>query len=594
MTLKSLNKKIGMTTIAVLTASSLLGAATIFVNAADGTGNIVINAQQAAPQTNGTPSDGIPNIGQGSSQTNAAGTTNDGSAQTLSGGTMANVTFSYTPITPTGTADKMVAPVWGTSGQTTAGSGYTAGTATPITTNASGVADTGQIPDGYYLVQQVTKVGGVYEIQPFIVQVNNGTTNVYPKMDLTTANAIYDTAVTNAVDTVTGDPNNKTATANTMDDDGSLTDTDIKDTGNTTTAGAGNTVAWNLNATFDGSQVTNSTTANTPDTAGSYVITDTLPTGVTLANASNVTIPSVTSSDGSTTTPLSLTSGTDYTVSQSGQTVTVTLTAAGQEKVATALGLGQTGTINVQIPTTVNDDFVGTATNSYTTAVTNAYGVDLSNTTPATATLNVGGIDITKEDAATGQAGSSLGGATFVLVKAANLADAQAYVKANASSLTNNVPTGQLTAPSGNTAQLVLGSDGKPLSAVASSDASSDLSFTGIDLSGSGNSKDTTQGTSNGTAYNGTNNDKGNYYAVEVIAPTGYQLPSAAAGANVYGGVLATTTPTATDNSVLNSKPFNLPFTGGKGIIAILVFSATVAGGAILIRRRSGEVEMSE
>jgi len=614
MTLKSLNKKFSVLSTAVLVAASLSGLANLKVNAADsGTGTLVINAQQAAPNTSTTQNNTNPgnqdangnDAGSGNTTGTQAGnqgsTSNDGSVQTVTGGTMANVTFSYTPITPTNTASGMKAPIWGTNGQTTAGTGYTAGTATNVTTNASGVATVNNLADGYYLVQQVTKVGGVYEIQPFIVHVNNNTTNVYPKLDLTTANAIYDTNTNNGKDTVTGTTNNTAGTPNNKDDDtagaNQLTDTNIKDNDNTNTAQAGNKVNWNLNATFDGSQVTNSdgknsngTTAPGSDTTGtttlsdgnvtgSYQITETLPKGVTYDSTTGVTIPSVqkTNSDGTTTdVPLSLTSGTDYTVSTSGQTVTITLTPAGQEKVATALGAGQTGVLNVQVPTTVDDTAQGALKDSYTTTVTNAYGVDLSNGTAATSTLNVGGIGLTKEDTS----GNQLTGAQFVLVKAANLADAQKLVKDNASSFNGSVPPKGIT---DGTAALVLNTAGTPVTATV---GAANSAFTGIDLSGSGNSNsDATTGTSNGKSFAGTLASTGNYYVVEVKAPTGYDLPDPSTGANVFGDVLASTTTVADDNVVTNSKPFALPFTGGQGLAGIIIIAIAAGGAAIGIKR---------
>lgn len=689
--IKKINRNIALASVTLLTVASLGSVGTVLAGTNVGTntntGKVVVNAQQAAPQmTNDGTQTGNANIGQTGGQGNASGTTNDGS--TVSSGltpntdNMANVTFSLQLITATdNNIAHLQAPTYLSSSDSTltGGSDYTlSGTKYQATTNASGVAEFDQVPDGYYLVQQVTKVGGVYEIQPFIVNIVNGNTvNIYPKMDL--ANASSSTGsigVTNAKDTVTNIYNNKTSEkdsaktsptgVNPDTDFSDLTDLNTEDDSNTTTAGAGDNVNFNDNTAFDGSQtVTNNTstltnidttagtaTANNGDTlvqvdqngktlpsnvyydgtnkvyyiensdgtetvTGSYSIADTLPSNVTLKDGatsgdvtSDVLIPSVVDTSG-TTIPLTgtdqLTPATDYYATDDNGVITITLTPTGQQKVADALGTTTTsgnnlsGMLNVQVETVVPDGAVGVGTNTVTSTITNAYTTDLSST-QQTSTLNVGGLDITKTDGSAAITNATIP-AKFVLVKALNYADAVNLVKQNASQFTNNIPTSQITVTNtdGTTSQLVLGATSTLTASSATTDGQADttaatpvvgtldanghITFKGLDLS------DATSATA--VSVNGTSNTD-NYFAVEVQAPVGsdgtkYQLPSPTTGANVFGNTDAmnvNTTPDYTDNSIVNVKPFNLPFTGGEGILAVLVIAGVATGAAIVIRKR--------
>ncbi|AYF99972.1 beta strand repeat-containing protein [Lactococcus allomyrinae] len=672
-TVKSLNRNVALSCVTLLTITTLGGALLTTTAAfAASTGEIIINAQSAAPQmTNDGTQTGNANIGQTSGaggQGNTSGTTNDGSDQSTldANSTMANVTFSATPITPDTasgkTAANMVAPTLASDGTTsTTGAGYVtnnsvnSGNPYNATTNSNGVATLSSLPNGYYLVQQETKVGGVYEIQPFIVNVDGNTgsttnptspgavTNVYPKLDLTTTMNTQNTAVTDAKDAVTNTLNNNTATLNDLSpatsaktgalntptlNQSDLTDLNTSDTGNTTTAAGGNQVSFNLNTSFDSSQVTNAATGSTTSISytdssgnnyitGNYGITDILPTDsstkqqlATLNNnltgdvTSDITIPSIvitTGDDAGKDLLLSLTPNVDYkATSTDGKTITITLTSQGQVDIANQIAIatgtpvGQiSGTLNIQVATTVPTTAVGSAMNLVTTNVTNAFGTTLTTgsagNTTASSTLNVGGLDIEKVDTDNSPIKNVANGATFVLINAASWADAQKLVKDNAASFDNTIPTKQIT---DGTASLVLGNSSGAVDASGatttpvfsvSSTTDGTLSFTGLDLSGAGNSSKTTQGNSNMGVG-------GNYYAVEVKAPTGYQLPNPSTGANVFGPTNSMNVSTnPTQNLIQNSKPFALPFTGGKGIIGVIILAGALTVGGVMIRKRHGD-----
>lgn len=702
---KSINKKFALASVTLLTLSSLGSAGLALADTWTGSsagGSIIINAEQAAPTTdtdttagvdaNGTS--GNDNVGM-NNQTNAAGTTNDGTAQNGSqttpstgqsnigtsnttgatgaavtshvGGNygMSNVTFSVTSITPAKTTtivspNKETVNANGVAGgmkepttnvvasgdpSTVENYGFTLGATQNVTTGTNGVATMSNLPDGYYLVQQETLVGGVTEITPFIVQVSNGSsTNVYPKENLNTSNATYNTAVTDAKNAVTG-VNETGVTLNAPKAVDTVTDTATADTGNIITVAAGNKVTFNLNTTFDTSQVSGGSTAtssnSTSTTTGSYSLSDTLPVSTALAKGTtsgaldpsevSVLVPVNTTSaiplpNGGSVTPdtngnLTLPAS-DYSASIASGVVTVTLNAQGQQDVnyllqndaaanavANSSTSNQSETIDVQLNTVATNTIASTVasddTNSYSTTVTNAYGVTLSaaTSTAATSTVIVGGTQLTKVDSNK----NNLAGAQFVLVEAANIDDAKALVEANSNlfksspsdpdgSSTNTLAavsdlTKSSLANGSNTASFVTGDAGlttAPANVTSTnlvkgtSDTNGIIEFTGLNLN-----DDLTDLTASPTKTNQ------NYYAVELVAPSGYQLPNAATGQNVFQLTAADTTQTVNDTNtfVYNAKPFNLPFTGGEGIAAVLVMAGVAAGGAIIVRKRRNNEE---
>lgn len=513
---------------------------------------------------------------------------NDGSQQSsLEGSTpsvMANVTFSATQYTgtgvPTGVADSAFN-----------------GAKVTATSDASGLADFTGLADGYYLFHQVKTVNGITTVGDFIVQVNHndsqaGIVNVYPKLDMSSSAGLGTSATTNADDNFNGSTPNQIANPNaTGDSDQTLTNSDNNagnenlangtwvnngDNQNTTTAAAGNTVSWNVNTVFDSSQTNNGN--GTTGVTGTYVVTDQLPNNLVDSStaADGTVIVNVT--DGSGAKVGTLTATTDYTVTNDGNgKIVVTLTPVGQQHAASLLGNAD-GALNIIIPSTVKTAVVGSAKDSATTAITNAYGADLSTTAAVQSTLNVGGVDMTKTDVSTSAA---LKGATFTVVRADNKADAQAFVIANAAYFNNSAAGGSVANPTSAKAAFVTGDSNGNASTTATTPVTFTTGEDGIATFSGLNLVDDNTDTTNTS----------NYYLVEVAAPKGYQLPAPNTAANLTGAVTASTAPTATDTTITNSKPFALPFTGGQGLAGIIAI-ATVSGVvAFAIKRRKDNEE---
>ncbi|WP_259752296.1 SpaH/EbpB family LPXTG-anchored major pilin [Lactococcus lactis] len=606
MKLNSLNKKFALASVSLLALTTLAGfgglanvnAKTTKVADQVSNGEVAIYAQSAAGNTASTtnndgtnPDTGVANNQTGGQAGNTGSTKNDGSQQSsLEGSTpsvMANVTFSATKYTGTGVPT-------GVTDSAFSGAKVTA------LTDATGLADFTGLSDGYYLFHQVTTVNGITTVGDFIVQVNledsqAGIVNVYPKLDMSSSAFLSDVVTTNADDNYNGKtPNNllpdgsqsQSTTAlqtlkNADGNDGNEnlvngTWTANKDDQNTTTAAAGNTVNWNINTVFDSSQTSNGD--GTTGVTGTYVVTDQLPNK--LVDSSSVTDSTVivNVNNGSGTSVGTLTPTTDYTVTNdSNGKITVTLTAVGQKHVATLLGNAD-GALNIVIPTTVKTAVVGSATDSATTNIVNAYGADLSTSAAVKSTLNVGGVEMTKTDASTNAA---LKGATFTVVRADNIADAQAFVEANSAYFNNSATGGTVTNLTTSNAGFVTGDT----SGNASTTATSPVTFTtgadGIATFNGLNLVDTDTDVSNTS----------NYYLVEVAAPSGYQLPNVSTAANLTGAVKASTTPQATDTTITNSKPFALPFTGGEGLAGIIAIASVSGIVAFTIKRRKGNEE---
>ena len=551
MTLQSLNKKLSIASIFLLTATALAGPALAFADiTGTGTGQIIINAEEAAPtkdssgnttNASGTTNDGTDQSGLDTSGTSGGPNTNtapagSGTAGTNATGTtygMANVAFSITSIQPKSgaTSGSMKA-----SDSTTYDSGPNG--STTATTDSTGVAKVTGLPDGFYLVHETTTVGGITPIADFIVQVKNGnTTYVYPKLSLTTANGITGTEVNKDTNPING------AAIPVKNGD---TNANWSPNNETTTAAEGKEVDMVLTPTFDPSMTTDT------GAVGSYVITETITKGLT-PDASKVTIAGLTEGTDFTATPT--------TNSDGSTTVTITLTSTGITDAAKLTsdgdGTASGNQLTVTVPITVDTDFVGTATSKYTTTVTNAYGTvldndDSSNTT--TETVNVGGGQITKEDDTT-----KLPGASFTIVAAASAADAIAVAGGD---------TTKGSIVDTNVSSHTTGSDGV-------------TTFEGLSLP-------------DGTTGDGTaTEDKTTYWAVETAAPAGYQIPAGTAKATQLD--VSTTASPLADTDIQNNQSLNLPFTGGQGLAIVLVLAGAVGGTAFLVtrKRRSTEEEAS-
>lgn len=603
MKLNSLNKKFALASVSLLTISTLAGfgglvnvnAKTTVVTDQVSNGEVAIYAQSAAgnavatTNNDGTnPDTGVANNQTGGQAGNTGTTKNDGSQQSsLEGSTpsvMANVTFSATKYTgtgvPTGVADSAFN-----------------GAKVTATSAPSGLADFTGLADGYYLFHQVTTVNGITTVGDFIVQVNHndsqaGIVNVYPKLDMSSSAGLGTSATTNADDNFNGSTPNQIANPNaTGDSDQTLTNSDNNagnenlangtwvnngDNQNTTTAAAGNTVSWNVNTVFDSSQTNNGN--GTTGVTGTYVVTDQLPNNLVDSSTAAEGTVIVNVTDGSGAKVGTLTATTDYTVTNDGNgKIIVTLTPVGQQHAASLLGNAD-GALNIIIPSTVKTAVVGSAKDSATTAITNAYGADLSMTAAVQSTLNVGGVDMTKTGASTSDA---LKGATFTVVRADNKADAQAFIIANAAYFNNSAAGGSVANPTLAKAAFVTGDSNGNASTTATTPVTFTTGEDGIATFSGLNLVDDNTDTTNTS----------NYYLVEVAAPKGYQLPAPNTAANLTGAVTASTAPTATDTTITNSKPFALPFTGGQGLAGIIAI-ATVSGVvAFAIKRRKDNEE---
>jgi len=75
------------------------------------------------------------------------------------------------------------------------------------------------------------------------------------------------------------------------------------------------------------------------------------------------------------------------------------------------------------------------------------------------------------------------------------------------------------------------------------------------------------------------------YYAIETQAPKGYNRPTAVV--DVMASIDPTTTKVEVSNN-LDGSNIKLPFTGGQGLVGILVIAAVAGTSSIVIRRRKG------
>ena len=454
----------------MMVSQSAVEAVTTTIKNQVSNGEVVIYAQQAGPSSVAATGNAIGN-NDGTQQTAGESSTSTATNNL----TMSNVQFSATKITPTGAASAMV----NSTGDVVT-SAFTADISTRKIqkTDTNGMTDFTGLTDGYWLFHQMTLVGGVQTVKDFIVTVNTSDTtnkgplNVYPKQDMTKYKNLFDIVATNADDNYNGKTPNELVSPNA--DTTTLIDTNESDAANTTTAAVGNKVGWNVNTTFDKSQWANtSDTVTSPDIADNvkaqFTIEDTIPAGFTIG------IPTLMAGTNA------LTSEVDYTMTITNQVVSVSLTADGMEKVA---GLLDTTTgrrnMNLYIPTTVSSSVTaGEYKDNAKTTIINAYGVDLSST-QKNATVNVGGVQLTKTD---GSSAITSSPATFVLVRAKDAAAAEALVKKHASSFngsTSDLSSLPTTYSSTDKASFVTQADGTL--AVKTTGTSGVATFTGLNL----------------------------------------------------------------------------------------------------------------
>lgn len=59
-----------------------------------------------------------------------------------------------------------------------------------------------------------------------------------------------------------------------------------------------------------------------------------------------------------------------------------------------------------------------------------------------------------------------------------------------------------------------------------------------------------------------------------------------------YTKVNTSTTPAAHNNDIVNNKPFPLPFTGGAGIVTVVLIAGAAGFAAMVIRKKKQDAEV--
>lgn len=439
---------------------------------------------------------------------------NPAAGGTATNGTQQNVS-SLTPIpgvqyniVPVNGVDLTTSAGWTTaatlsvnsSGQIVDGSGntYTTGTASALpATNTSGVTTYSTSTPNVYEVIETGAPAGTEIAQPFLVtlplpQNNNWLTNVfvYPK------------------NTVQGAP--------------------VKTVNDASAFGVGSTVNWTITSTVPNQVAGNPLTQ--------YTLSDPLDSRLTPPTASAVTVKLASSGGTAITLPAA-----DYTVTITGQTVSVDFTAAG----LTLLTANPSSVITVGLPTVVNAVGNGTIQNiaNQTIEAKNNGTTPPTPTTPVSTTWGV--VTLHKVD----PNGNALKGAVFQVFT--SVADAKA--------LTNPVSVAGAT--------------------TFTSDASGNVAINGL------------KSQLNGQGANLT------YYIVETTAPAGYTV--APAFAQNSGGFAETVAPGTSANATVTvtdpqAPPIALPLTGSTGTMVfttggLALAAAAIAAGVIVTRRRRTE-----
>lgn len=624
--LKSLNRKVTLVTVGLLTLTALGGAA--------------FATTSTTPDTSSTREITITALdGDPIAKTNVIGT-NDGTAQDTTGETpLANITFEA----------QQIAPINGASAATMSATDPTTYTTTGLqpvtgTTNASGVAiltiGTGNVNDGYYLVTETTQVNGETEVQPFIVQVplnGSGTTadgnwqynvNVYPKInaqnDLST-----DKLVSTSATPVNGTINDGTDYASYTSKQASVW--------------AGQEVYWWLSTTFPDTMTLQNADGST--TYGTYSISDALIPALTYVDSSlsfyvgyqdqgngNLTTPSTNTYSFSNLTPVSLVSGTDYNFINTDGQLTISLTNSGIDRVKSAIGSLPSAAKDgdsyapVFVPTfgtIVSPNYMSEATddtqdavngndsnyyaigNSFTPTIKNAYGVALTGSGIASnggntmagandpdganvqngeivgaALSNVpqvymGTINIKKLDAVSQQA---LSGATFALVSADNISAYNSAIASNQDGSSFYVQQDSTGALYQDAADVPSGVTTNSYTTTTANDGTAQ--FTGLAMNDS-----TSQ--SNAVGIAGTTTP---YYLIETQAPAGYNQITTPISVNAT--IDGSETDTVTDN--LDGSKINLPFTGSQGLLIMLIVAGVSGGSAIVIKRKKTAKETAK
>lgn len=374
----------------------------------------------------------------------------------------------------------------------------TLGPAVAQTTDANGIATFSTLGVGAFLVEEVSKTGYT-TAAPFLVTLPHGETGTWKYTQ-----DVY--------------PKNQMVQPNKQVDD--------------TNATLGNTLTYTINAPVPA------------DNMDRFTITDPLPTGLTLVTASPVV--TVSNADGTGDVSGNFTAGTDYTIGTANNTVTVTFTQTGLDKLEAARKGNVELQVHVQFKATVTSVPAagGTITNTATVALPNGGTittdadfngdgtVDKTSTTFAPLT-------ITKTSPTAGD----LSGATFQLYQCSKNADGTTWQLLGA-------PLDMATSPTGPTATTITtGADAKALAYAIPATS--------------------TSGGATGAVAN-------QYCVMETKAPAGYLLNPQPQPVTYDGNAntLAVSVTNAKDTVI-----GQLPATGAWGLLAVLA-----AGGGLVAR----------
>lgn len=542
-TCKSFNQKVTIATVSLLTLATVGGSNSVF---ADST---------TTPDTTSAREITIHAYNGTQNNSNSLGN-NNGSALTVTGQqALANIGFSAVKIVP---ASGYTVPTMDPTNPAT----YTvSGTAIKGSTDNTGTLvlniGTGNTNNGYYLVTQTTSSDGITATAPFIVQVPLNYTETTPDGSWT-----YDVNVYPKLDASQYTNPDKTIGLN----DGTNTDKQGS-------IFAGQSVTWNLATNFP-------TSMRIKNADGSYIygtqaeFKDQLDANLTYQSITfSTALQNTTTNAFSQITPLTLTAGTDYTLSTTSGLVDLILTHSGIDNVLSALPTPTTGNVAMFIPnitTKVSSTYTnGQIGNSFVPSLTNAYGVNLNpknkpsnpgtssnpdggNTPGETPDLYLGALSIKKLDSVSGTA---LQGAVFGI--------ATTSAKAAAGDFIRKAADGTLYADKDSVPKGVTTTD-----YTQTTDGSGQATFVGLQL------QDSTVVTSVASANT-------QFYISEISAPAGYN--KANTPFEVTAGI---TNPLNKLTNNLNGSNIKLPFTGGQGMVGLLIIAGVAAGTSIVIRRR--------
>lgn len=536
-TCKLFNQKVTIATVTLLTLATVGGSNSVFADSTN------------TPDTSSVREITVHAYNGTKNNANTLGN-NDGSLLTgIKAQSLSNVGFSAVKIVPASgytvtTMDPSNSSTYNLSGSAVIG-----------TTGADGTATlnigTGSANDGYYLVTQTTSSDGITEAAPFIVQVPLNYTGTSPDGSWT-----YDVNVYPKLDASQYTNPDETIGLN----DGTNTDKQ-------SSIFVGQNVTWNLATNFPTSmRIKNS---DGSFTYGKAEFKDQLDSNLTYQSITFSTALQNTSTNSfSQITPLTLIADKDYTLSTTKGMVDIILTNTGIDKVLAALPAATPGNTSMFIPnitTMVSANYTfGQIGNSFIPNLTNAYGVNLNPNSnpsnPATPTtpggptpdLYLGALSLKKVDSVSG---TGLQGAKFGIATSAAKASAGDFVQKGSDGTLyadkESVPNGVTTADYTQT-----------------TDTNGQATFVGLQLQD--NTGVTTVPSANTT-----------YYISELSAPTGYNKPNGPF--QVTAGI---TNPLNNLTNNLNGGNIKLPFTGGQGIIGLIIIAGVAAGGSIIIRRR--------